>query len=79
MYRVEHGPSKLSEWTMEERGAKQVKLVGRGDKRQITALLASTLSGVLLPLQLIYAGKTEQCHPKVQFPDLWDITHSESH
>lgn len=61
---------------MEERGAKQVKLVGRGDKRQITTLLASTLSGVLLPPRL---GKTDQCHPKVQFPGSWDITRSESH
>lgn len=64
---------------MEERGAKQVKLVGRGDKRQITTLLASTLSGVLLPPRHIYAGKTDQCHPKVQFPGSWDITRSESH
>jgi hypothetical protein len=48
-----------------EKGSKQVKMVGLNDKRQITALLACTKSGKLLPPQLIYAGKTDACHPKV--------------
>jgi hypothetical protein len=29
-----------SEWTMDLKGAKQIKMVGLGDKRQITALLS---------------------------------------
>ena len=66
-------------WTMEEQGSKQVKVAGSGDKRQITALLCATLSGTLLPPQLIYQGTTSQCEPKVKFPESWCITHSENH
>ena len=47
-----------SEWTMDLKGAKQIKMVALGDKRQITALLSVSKSGHLLPPQLIYAGKT---------------------
>lgn len=64
---------------MEERGAKQVPLTGLDDKRQITAVLACTLSGDLLPMQVIYAGKTPKCHPDFQFPASWDITHTHNH
>ena len=35
------------------------------------------MSGDLLPPQL--QGKTENCHPKVDFPEEWDIWHSENH
>ena len=45
----------------------------------MTALLACTLSGSLLPPQLIYAGKTTRCHPVVGFPASWDVWHSDSH
>lgn len=40
---------------------------------------AGTLSGKFLPIQLIYGGKTDQCHPKFQFPTSFHITHSENH
>lgn len=53
--------------------------MGLEDKRQITALLAVTESGTMLPPQLIYAGVTAQCHPSVQFPHGWNITHSKNH
>ena len=46
-----------SKWTMTEKGSKQVRVLGSDDKRQITALLAATLSGEFLPLQIIYGGK----------------------
>ena len=29
----------------------------------ITVVLATTLSGLLLPYQILYQGKTEACHP----------------
>lgn len=32
-----------------------------------------------LPPQLIYPRKTERCLPKVNFPETWDITQTESH
>ena len=55
---------------------KQVDVTGLDDKHEMTALLACTLSGSLLPPQLIYAGKTTRCYPLV---DCWDVWHSGSH
>ena len=44
---------------MAKEGSKKVKIAGIDDKRQITVVLAGILAGELLPLQLIYQGKTE--------------------
>ena len=68
-----------SEWTMDVRGSKQIEITGLEDKRQITAVLACSLTGTLLPLQLIYRGKTPKCHPNFSFPSDWNVTHSENH
>lgn len=68
-----------SNWTMHEKGAKQVPIAAKEDKRQITALLACSLDGDLLPLQLVYGGKTAKCHPDVDFPKEWSVTHSDNH
>jgi len=32
-----------------------------------------------IPVDLIYKGKTTTCHPKVSFPDDWDVWHSPNH
>ena len=42
-------------------------------------LLTVTLSGAMLPPQLLYGGKTERCHPDIDFPSDWDIWHTENH
>ena len=68
-----------SEWTMEKEGAKKVPIKGLDDKREVTAFLSITPSGVYLPPQVLYQGTTERCHPVYQFPDNWDIWHSSSH
>jgi hypothetical protein len=52
----------VSDWTMDEEGAKQVPLLGLDDKRQMTVFLAISGQGELLPTQMIYAGKTNECH-----------------
>lgn len=52
-----------SSWTMEKQGEKRVEMVGVNDKRQITAVFCGTLLGDFLPIQLIYKGKTNRCHP----------------
>ena len=54
-------------------------MVGQIDKQQITAVLAGTMQGDLLPLPLIYKGKTLRCHPNYKFPPGWHITHSPNH
>src|SRR5689334_3690957 len=43
------------------------------------AVLDSSGCGDFLAPQLLYMGKTEACHPSIQFPTGWDIWHSESH
>ena len=68
-----------SNWTMAEEGSNRVEIVGLGDKRQITAVLACSLSGDFLPPQVIYAGKTPRCLPSVSYPNTWHITFTENH
>jgi hypothetical protein len=68
--------------TYEAKGSKEVKVIGAEDKRQITACIASSLNGDLLPLQLIFQGKTTACHPP--FTDasteaFVHLTHTENH
>ena len=48
-------------------------------KRQITGTFVVNLSGEFLPIQLIYTGKTDLCHPRGEFPKGFDITHSPNH
>ena len=66
-------------WTMEKRGKKRVAIKGLDDKRQITGVFCANLTGEFLPIQLIYGGKTNKCHPPYSFPSDWHITHSENH
>ena len=40
--------------------SKQVPIVGKDEKRQITAVVASTLEGDMLPLQLIFTGQDKK-------------------
>ena len=63
----------VSDWTMAEEGAKRVELLGKDDKRQLTAVFAGSTSGELLPPQLIYQGKTTRCLPHYDFPSDWLI------
>ena len=46
----------VSQWTMEEEGAKQIEINGKDDKCQITVVFGCSLIGdyLKLPLQLIY-------------------------
>ena len=69
----------VSNWTMAKEGSKKVKIAGVDDKRQITVVLAGALTGELLPLQLIYQGKTKKCLPKVKFPKDWLISYTPNH
>ena len=67
------------EWTMEKRGENQVSINGLEDKCQVTLLLCVTKMGNMLPPQMIYAGKTDCCLPKADFPEDWNVTYTESH
>lgn len=65
-----------SNWTMEECGAERVEIADLGDKRQVTATLACTLVGDLLPIQVIYTGTMERCYPTFTYPSGFDVWHS---
>ncbi len=63
-------------------GSNDVAVVGAEDKRQITACVAASLRGDLLPLQLIFQGKTERSLPVSTYASAAarvDITHSNNH
>ena len=67
------------QWTMHQAGEKLIPIANSDDKRQITAVLAASMTGEYLPPQLIYQGKTNRCHPQVPIPEGWDIWHSDNH
>jgi hypothetical protein len=69
----------VSSWTMAKEGSHRVEISRIDDKRQITAVFGCSMTGSFLPIQLIYQGKTDKCHPSFQFPADWDITHSPNH
>ena len=69
----------VGNWTMAPEGSKRVEVAGLGDKRQVTATFADTLSGEFLPMQLLYQGLTQRCHAKFNFPDGFHIHHSRNH
>ena len=46
-----------STWTMNQRGAKRVKMIGTSNKRQITAVFCDTLTGDFMPMQVYLQGQ----------------------
>ena len=66
--------------TLHVKGGKSVPLIGKGKSKQITGTFSCTKSGIFLPMQLIYQGKTKRCHPKgVEFPEGFNVTHTKNH
>ena len=68
-----------SNWTMEEQGSRRVAIEGLNDKRQITATFTVTLSGEMLPLQLLYTENTNRCYFSYNFSSSFDIFHTPNH
>lgn len=57
-----------------------MEIVVLEDKKQITALLTCSMSGKILPPQLLYQGKTQHCTPtSVRFPKGWHVHYSKNH
>ena len=74
------GQTSASKVSFAPRGSKKVPIANIDDKRMITGTFCVSLKGDILPLQLIYAGKTDLCHPKnVKFPKGFQVTHTENH
>jgi hypothetical protein len=73
-----------AEQTYETKGVKAVRSLGKDEKRQITGMVSSVSSGNMLPLQLIFQGKTTTVVPNhVEAREAirkgWDLTNSENH
>jgi hypothetical protein len=73
-----------AEQTYETKGVKAVQSLGKDEKRQITGMVSSASSGSMLPLQLIFQGKTTAMVPNhVEAREAvkkgWDLTNSENH
>jgi len=49
------------------------------DIRQITVVLAATLTGCFMHPQILYEGKTDRYHPAVTFPEDWGVSHTSNH
>jgi hypothetical protein len=52
------------ERTWEIKGKKHVKILGMDDKKQITIVVSSTTSGLLLPFQIVFACHTFRFLPR---------------
>ena len=63
-----------SKYTYADKKSKQVPMVGQDDKRQITAVVASTLEGEMLPLQLIFMGQDHNKKEQRAVPKLSEVT-----
>ena len=65
--------------TMAKRGETNVPIAGANDKRSITATFSITFDNKLLPMQLIYKGKTNQSLLKMDFPDSFSLSANKTH
>ena len=50
----------VSNWTLEEQGTAKMKVAGVDDKKEITGVVAASMTGDLLALQLLYGGVSDQ-------------------
>ena len=55
------------------------ELVGLTDKSQIIATYTASMSGEILPVQILCQGKTDRCHLNHVFPPEFDIWHTPNH
>ena len=66
--------------TLHFKGGKSVPRVGKGKSKQIAGTLSCTKSGIFLPMQLIYQGKTNRSHPTgIKFLEGSNIIHAKNH
>ena len=75
-------PSKLfatDNITMAAKGQNHIWRAGFNDKRSITLTVFESLDDKILPLQLIYKGKTQRLLPTVDFPDGFCLSYNEKH
>jgi len=60
--------------TYAPKGSKQVEVVGKDEKRGFTVVVGISMSGDVLPFQVIYAGSTPRSLPTPNAPDYQKAT-----
>lgn len=70
--------------TYDQRGRKSIAITGADNKEAITAVVAVSASGAMLPLQLVFSGKTAASLPKLEIRNDvqllgWELTQTENH
>lgn len=71
--------------TWADKGSKDVRILAADDKKCITIVVGSSLHGELLPLQVIFGGKTLRSTPiatpqgQAVVKEGWHLTVSENH
>ena len=79
---IDQTPSKFvptENVTKAETGSKHVSRKGGNEKRSITVTLPETITGKILPFQLIYTGKTARSLPSVEFPNGFCLSYNPKH
>ena len=79
---IDQTPSKFvptENVSMAETRSKYVSRKGGNDKRGITVTLPETITGVILPFQLIYTGKTVCSFTSVEFPNGFCLNYNPKH
>ena len=67
-------------YTMEVRGVRTVRIAGKNDKRNITAVIGITQDGGMVAPQFLYKGSTELCLPRRGiFPPDYDVVPTPKH
>lgn len=69
-----------SKFSLAERGSRDVLITGIDDKRGVTVSHATHAGYGMIGSQVIYGGKTTQCHANSRLaPDDWCLTHTMNH
>ena len=79
---INQTPLKCVPWgktTMAEKSSSTVPINGVSDKPMITATFTILLDGKFVPIQLIYAGKTERSIPKIKIPKSFSLSANPTH
>ena len=66
-------------YTFSFKGARNISITGKGDKRQIRVTFSVSCTGEFLSIQLIYAWKIERRLPKYSFLPSFSVTFTENH
>ena len=66
-------------YTFNPKGATIVPIKGIDVKRQIAATFTVSMTGKVLPIQLIYKGKMPRCLPRFDFPADFNVTFSDNY